>query len=55
MIWLKMLTLKKLKAIRNAIKAYTLLDEEKPHRVVFTTQRDNRVDDAMFSLLISGR
>ena len=47
MIWLKMLTLKKLKAIRNAIRAYTLLDEEKPHRVVFTTQRDNRVDDAI--------
>ena len=42
-----MLTLEKLKAIRNAIRAYDILDEEKPHKVVFTTQRDNRVDDAI--------
>ena len=42
-----MLTLKNLRVLKNAIKAYTLLDEEKPHRVVFTTQRDNRVDDAI--------
>ena len=34
-----------LKLIRNAVDVFTLLDEEKPPRVVFTTQRDNRVDD----------
>ena len=40
-----MLTLKKLKAIRNAVRAFELIDDEKPFRVVFTTQRDFRVDD----------
>ena len=40
-----MLTIKNLKLIRNAVSVFTLLDEEKPPRVVFTTQRDNRVDD----------
>ena len=35
----------KLKVIRQAVSVYTLLDEEKPPKVVFTTQRDNRVDD----------
>ncbi len=34
-----------LKLIRNAVNSFQLLDEEKPPRVVFTTQRDNRVDD----------
>ena len=34
-----------LKLIRNAVNSLQLLDEEKPPRVVFTTQRDNRVDD----------
>ena len=40
-----MLTLEKLKAIRNAVRAFELIDDEKPFRVVFTTQRDFRVDD----------
>ena len=34
-----------LKLIRNSVNSFQLLDEEKPPRVVFTTQRDNRVDD----------
>ena len=34
-----------LKLIRNAVNSFQLLDEEKPPRVLFTTQRDNRVDD----------
>ena len=34
-----------LKLIRNAVNSFQLLDEEKPPRVVFTTQRGNRVDD----------
>ena len=34
-----------LKLIRSAVSVFTLLDEEKTPRVVFTTQRDNRVDD----------
>ena len=42
-----MLTLQKLRAIRNAVSVFDILDEEKPSRVVFTTQRDNRVDDAI--------
>ena len=40
-----MLTLEKLKAIRNAISIFDIYEEEKPHKVVFTTQRDFRVDD----------
>ena len=48
-----MLTLKNLKLIRNAVSVFTLLDEEKPPRVVFTTQRDNRVDDRI-CLQLSG-
>ena len=40
-----MLKLKKLKAIKNAISIFDIYEEEKPHRVVFTTQRDFRVDD----------
>ena len=34
-----------LKLIRNAVSVFTLLDERTPPKVVFTTQRDNRVDD----------
>ena len=34
-----------LKLIKKAVSVFTLLDEEKPPKVVFTTQRDNRVDD----------
>ena len=34
-----------LRKIRNAISVFDLLDQEKPPKVVFTTQRDNRVDD----------
>ena len=37
--------LKLLKQIKNALSVYDLLDQEKPPRVVFNTQRDNRVDD----------
>ena len=48
-----MLTIKNLKLIRNAVSVFTLLDEEKPPRVVFTTQRDNRVDDKI-CLQLSG-
>jgi len=40
-----MLTQKNLRILKNAVNVFTLLDEEKPPRVVFTTQRDNRVDD----------
>ena len=40
-----MLTQEKLKAIKNAISIFDIYEEEKPHRVVFTTQRDFRVDD----------
>jgi len=42
-----MLTQKNLKVIKNAISIFDIYTEEKPHRVVFTTQRDNRVDDAI--------
>ena len=42
-----MLQLNQLKVIKNAIRVFDILDEEKPSRVVFTTQRDNRVDDAI--------
>ena len=34
-----------LKIIKKAVSVFTLLDEEKPPKVVFTTQRDNKVDD----------
>ena len=40
-----MLTEKKLRAVRNAVSSLSLLEEEKPPRVVFTTMRDNKVDD----------
>ena len=40
-----MLTQKKLLAIKNAVSVFDLLDQEKQPKVVFTTQRDNRVDD----------
>tara|TARA_R110002020_G_scaffold64430_5_gene170995 strand:+ start:9041 stop:9535 length:495 start_codon:yes stop_codon:yes gene_type:complete len=40
-----MLTKKKLNLIKNAISVFDLLDQEIPPKVVFTTQRDNRVDD----------
>lgn len=36
---------KKLRAIRKAVEALSILDAEKKQRVVFTTQNDNRVDD----------
>ena len=36
---------KTLNLIKKAVSVFTLLDEEKPPKVVFTTQRDNRVDD----------
>jgi len=42
-----MLQLNQLKVIKNAISVFDILDEEKPSKVVFTTQRDNRVDDAI--------
>ena len=42
-----------LKLIRNAVNSFQLLDEEKPPRVVFTTQRDNRVDEKV-GLELSG-
>jgi hypothetical protein len=42
-----MLQLNQLKVIKNAISVFDILDEEKPPRVVFTTQRDNRVDDSI--------
>ena len=48
-----MLTLKNLKLIRNAVSVFTLLDEEKPPREVFTTQREYRVDDRI-CLQLSG-
>tara|TARA_B100000029_G_scaffold515573_1_gene623312 strand:+ start:1017 stop:1469 length:453 start_codon:yes stop_codon:yes gene_type:complete len=35
----------RLKLIKKAVSVFTLLDEEKPPKVVFTTQRDNKVDD----------
>ena len=34
-----------LKLIKKAVSVFTLLDERTPPKVVFTTQRDNRVDD----------
>ena len=34
-----------LKIIKKAVSVFTLLDEEKPPKVIFTTQRDNKVDD----------
>ena len=37
--------LKLLKKIKNALSVYDLLDERNPPKVVFNTQRDNRVDD----------
>tara|TARA_R110002012_G_scaffold64769_1_gene170216 strand:+ start:10421 stop:10978 length:558 start_codon:yes stop_codon:yes gene_type:complete len=40
-----MLTQKKLLTIKNAISVFDLLDQEKQPKVIFTTQRDNRVDD----------
>ena len=42
-----MLNLNQLKVIKNAISVFDIYEDEKPHRVVFTTQRDNRVDDAI--------
>ena len=48
-----MLTQKKLLAIKNAVSVFDLLDQEKPPKVVFTTQRDNRVDDRI-CLQLSG-
>ena len=42
-----MLTEKKLRAVRNAVSSLSLLEEEKPPRVVFTTMRDNKVDDIL--------
>ena len=48
-----MLTKKKLRAIRNAVKALDILDDERPSKVVFTTQNDNRVDD-IICLKLSG-
>ena len=37
--------LKLLKNIKNALSVYDLLDERNPPKVVFNTQRDNKVDD----------
>ena len=37
--------LKTLKKIKSALSVWDLFDQEKPPRVVFNTQRDNRVDD----------
>ena len=37
--------LKLLKKIKNALSVYDLLDERNPPKVVFNTQRDNKVDD----------
>ena len=42
-----MLNLNQLRVIKNAISIFDIYEDEKPHRVVFTTQRDNRVDDAI--------
>ena len=42
-----MLQLNQLKVIKNAISIFDIYEEEKPPKVVFTTQRDNRVDDAI--------
>ena len=42
-----MLNLNQLRVIKNAISVFDIYEDEKPHRVVFTTQRDNRVDDAI--------
>jgi len=43
-----MLTQRNLKIVRNAVRAFELIDEEEEvQRVVFMTQRDNRVDDAI--------
>ena len=39
------MNLKNLRVLKNAVRSFDLLDDEKPLRVVFTTQRDNRVDD----------
>jgi len=43
--------IKKLKILRNAIKSFDIferqLTEQKRHKIVFTTQMDNRVDDAI--------
>tara|TARA_R110002020_G_scaffold113233_2_gene260171 strand:- start:4827 stop:5330 length:504 start_codon:yes stop_codon:yes gene_type:complete len=48
-----MLTKKKLRVLRNAVKALDILDDERPSKVVFTTQNDNRVDDVI-CLQLSG-
>jgi hypothetical protein len=37
--------LKLLNQIKNALSVYDLLDQEKPPKIVFNTQRDNKVDD----------
>ena len=47
------MNLKKLRVLKNAVRSFDLLDDEKPLRVVFTTQRDNRVDDKI-CLKLSG-
>jgi len=47
------MNLEKLKLIRNAVSVFTLLDDKIPPKVVFTTQRDNRVDD-LICLKLSG-
>ena len=45
--------LKQLKNYLDAISVFDLLDQKKPPKVVFTTQRDNRVDDRI-CLQLSG-
>ena len=39
--------IKKLRVLRNAIKSFDIFDQKVRHKIVFTTQRDNRVDDAI--------
>ena len=39
--------IKKLRVLRKAIKSFDIFDQEDRHKIVFTTQRDNRVDDAI--------